>query len=153
MSDLIHPCAAGHTWRHNGGKNCGCHPDAQCSLPVHECIVCGDFDYGTNQEADRKISSCPDVEECRTKGPALTAFHLTKAEFDALPEYSATLPTGTTPGKRWKRHDGLFDPTCTDPKWMIGEYDPIDDGKGSTIKINWYWPVLVVPGSAMVSEL
>lgn len=72
----------------------------------------------------------------------LPALHLTKAEFDALPEYSATFPTGTTPGKQWKRHDGAHDPSCDKPVWMIGEYDPTDDGKGPNIKINWYVPVL-----------
>lgn len=29
--------------------------------------------------------------------------YMTKAEFDQLPEYSCTLPTGTTTGKKWKR--------------------------------------------------
>lgn len=72
----------------------------------------------------------------------LPPLRLTRAEFDALPEYSATLPTGTTPGKRWRRHDGAHDPSCNKPVWMVGEYDPEDDGKGSTIKVNWYIPVI-----------
>lgn len=72
----------------------------------------------------------------------LPTIQITKAEFDALPEYSATFPTGTTPGKRWKRHDGAFDPTCEKPIWLIGEYDPNDTGEGETIQIYWYIPIL-----------
>lgn len=78
---------------------------------------------------------------------SLPPYHLTKAEFDALSEYSATLPTGTTPGKMWKRHDGAHDPACTEPFWIIGQYDPEDDGKGPNIKINWYVPVLKLDAS------
>lgn len=37
-------------------------------------------------------------------------------------EYSATYPTGVIPGKRWRRHDGAFDPTCKDPGWLLCEY-------------------------------
>jgi hypothetical protein len=75
----------------------------------------------------------------------LPKLHLTVAEFEALPEYSATFPTGQTPGKRWRRLDGAFDPTCLKPRWMIGEYDPNYDGKAKTIRINWYAPVIRVP--------
>ncbi len=85
----------------------------------------------------------------------MRALHLSRAEFDALPEYSCSLPTGTTPGKRWRRHDGAHDREFIagggKPVWWVGEYDPFDDGKGPTIKINWYLPVIVVPGSGMVS--
>ncbi|WP_152338585.1 hypothetical protein [Pseudorhizobium banfieldiae] len=92
-------------------------------------------------------ASCPDVEECKVKANpygGLPGLHLTRAEFEALDEYSATLPTGTTPGKRWRRHDGAYDPDCENPFWLIGEYDPDDDGKGPSIKINWYIPVISV---------
>lgn len=140
----LHPCVDGHSWRYIGGSNCGCHPDAQCSLPVRQCEICGDCDYGQNAEAEATKVACPEVEECKVKGSpydGLPPFHLTKAEFDALDEYSATLPTGTTPGKRWKRHDGAFDPSCEKPFWLIGEFgDVTPDGK--SIRINWYVPVL-----------
>lgn len=138
-------CANGHTMIHIGGTNCGCHPEAQCSLPVYSCEICGVADYGLNDEAIEQVAACPEVEECKTKGgfyESLPALHLTKAEFEALGEYSATLPTGTTPGKKWKRHDGAYDPACDKPVWIIGEYDPEDDGTGPAIKINWYVPVL-----------
>ena len=60
---------------------------------------------------------------------------------DQLDEYSATLPTGTTPGKRWRRHDGAFDPSCEKPFWLIGEYAAIPDDP-ERVAINWYIPVL-----------
>lgn len=33
---------------------------------------------------------------------------LTRAEFDALPEYSCSLPTGTTLGKRWRKNGDAY---------------------------------------------
>lgn len=53
-----HPCAIlGHKWFQIGGANCGCE-DGGCSVPVHECEACGDFDYGHNAEADEKRKRC-----------------------------------------------------------------------------------------------
>ena len=47
-------------------------------------------------------------------------------EFQKLPEYSATYPTGVTLGKRWRRHDGVFDEQFIrsggKPVWLIQEY-------------------------------
>lgn len=51
----------------------------------------------------------------------------------SLSEYSATIPTGVTPGKRWRRHDGIYDPTANDPFWLIGEFGPDVDGYCSII--------------------
>lgn len=86
----------------------------------------------------------------------LPCLHLTKDEFDALLEYSASLPTGTTPGKRWKRLDGAHDQSFKarggKPRWMIGEYDPTDDGKGKTIRINWYRPVIHVRATSSAGQ-
>ena len=39
----------------------------------------------------------------------LPKLRLSPWEFGALPEYSASYPTGTVPGKRWKRLDGSHD--------------------------------------------
>lgn len=53
------PCAeVGHRWKSLGGCNCGCHDDACCSVPVHECQVCGDCDYGENEWADDTRAFC-----------------------------------------------------------------------------------------------
>lgn len=46
-------------------------------------------------------------------------------------EYSASMPTGVIPGKKWRRFDGDFDPTCDDPAWLLCEYSEAfigDDG-------------------------
>lgn len=57
---------------------------------------------------------------------ALPSLRLTPREFAALPEYSCSLPTGTTIGKRWKRldgsHDHRFKAAGGQPRWMVGEY-------------------------------
>jgi hypothetical protein len=42
-------------------------------------------------------------------------YRLTASEFMALPEYSGSLPTGTTKGKRWKAQ-------YSSGRWYIGEY-------------------------------
>lgn len=45
-------CAeVGHRWVSIGGCNAGCEPNCCCSVPVHECSVCKDCDYGENEEA------------------------------------------------------------------------------------------------------
>ncbi len=57
-------CAvSGHDWRHVGGKNAGCEigNDCGCSVPVHECAVCGDCDYGDNPEAFETIRRCAEA--------------------------------------------------------------------------------------------
>lgn len=50
--------------------------------------------------------------------------------FDALLEYSSSLPTGTYIGKRWKRFVGWG----TD-RWLMGEYAEDDDPK--RVRIIW----------------
>lgn len=58
-------------------------------------------------------------------------------DFMDLGEYSASLPTGTTPGKRWKRKMRGFG------NWWMGEYlddiqpDPRGERFGQTIGIRW----------------
>lgn len=93
---------------------------------------------------------------------SLLVLRLTDREFFALPEYSTSLPTGTTPGKRWRRLDGAHDRAFIarggKPRWQVGEYDPTAPSdadiermlkRGETppksIKINWYRPVLICP--------
>jgi hypothetical protein len=41
----------GHGYRSIGGCNAGCGPLCGCSVPVNECIKCGDCDYGDNDDA------------------------------------------------------------------------------------------------------
>lgn len=70
----------------------------------------------------------------------LPKLYLTLQEAQALPEYSASLPTGTTIGKRWRRHDGVFDQDFLlrggTPVWMIGEY--IEINTPGRVGIKWY---------------
>jgi hypothetical protein len=74
---------------------------------------------------------------------------LTKEEFDALGEYSCSLPTGTTLGKIWKYNRLAYAPSrFTNPKikiedWYMGEYAPDPkakmgkDGLPQTVLIVW----------------
>ena len=77
---------------------------------------------------------------------------LTCQEFMALDDYSASYPTGTTTGKRWRRLDGAFDPrrhlplghpARIIPRWFIVEYGEPTAG-GERIALHWYDPVIVV---------
>lgn len=142
--DHLNYCANGHIMTIMGGANCGCHPDAQCSVPVYSCRECGDSDYGDSRHSEVVKSLCHEARDCRAHGfdyARLPPLHLTKAEFEALDEYSATLPTGTSTLKRWKRHDGAYDPSCDKPVWIIGEFGEIEPG-GKNIRVNWYVPVI-----------
>lgn len=57
-------CAeVGHRWKFTGGRNCCCEAvevgeSGGCSIPVHECEVCGDCDYGDNQDATDVRATC-----------------------------------------------------------------------------------------------
>ena len=53
-----------------------------------------------------------------------------------LGEYSATLPTGVFPGKRWLRHDGVYDPRCppSERRWLLCQFsDPFVDKRGREV--------------------
>lgn len=66
---------------------------------------------------------------------------ITRREFDALPEYSCSLPTGTAVGKKWKRRVPYR--TQTDPPndWYLGEY--VESYKKNQIGIEW--TLLILP--------
>lgn len=88
----------------------------------------------------------------------LETLKLTQREFDQLPEYSASLPTGTTVGKRWKRH--WREPqSCGVPSshpayrhippkdgWQIGEY--VEHPDPGLVGIKWYEVELVTEAMA-----
>lgn len=57
-----------------------------------------------------------------------------KSEFNNLLEYSASLPSGTFIGKKWKRN-------CFNGTWVMGEYVEHDDPK--LVKIIWREILLV----------
>lgn len=64
--------------------------------------------------------------------------YMTMAEFRALPEYSMSLPTGTTTGKIWKR-DSNWNERRRDKRlttiWKLGQYGEV---QGEDILIHWY---------------
>jgi len=81
---------------------------------------------------------------------------LTQKEFDDLLEYSTSIPTGTTIGKRWKRriivfktiNDKIFNAGYLPPNttfieeyYLIGEYIPSE--KEGQIGIQWKKSVVV----------
>lgn len=83
--------------------------------------------------------------------PENPKLRMSPSEFLSLPEYSATLPTGTTPGKRWRAQHGAYAHLRRGEKrnlrWLVGEYGEVSkDGK--SIKINWYDPVIVIRAEA-----
>jgi hypothetical protein len=53
---------------------------------------------------------------------------MTRHAFNSLLEYSRSLPTGTTIGKRWRRN-------CGPHGWFMGEY--VDDPYPSQVGIAW----------------
>ena len=57
-------------------------------------------------------------------------------ELENLLEYSTTLPTGTTIGKRWRR---ALRPRADVTEWWIGAYVEHPDPK--LVGIEWAWAV------------
>ena len=66
---------------------------------------------------------------------------ISRKELAALSEYSCSLPTGTTIGKRWRRDVNAYraDRRGAPPEWVIGEYVDIHDPKN--VGIAWAWAV------------
>lgn len=62
---------------------------------------------------------------------------IAKFEFDQMPDYSATIPTGAFVGKMWKRKE----PYCGthadgSVKWFVGHYT--DHPDKTKVGIRWY---------------
>lgn len=71
----------------------------------------------------------------------LPVLEMGETEFARLGEYSMTMPTGTTKGKRWRRNLHVFGGPGG-ALWIVGEYgDVSDDGK--RITTHWYRPELL----------
>jgi hypothetical protein len=68
--------------------------------------------------------------------------------FTMLPEYSSSLPTGTKPGRMWRRLDGAHDldwkAAGGKPRWMIGQYDPECPPEATSIRVLWFRPILMM---------
>jgi hypothetical protein len=76
---------------------------------------------------------------------------LTRREFDALPDYSCSLPTGTTVGKRWKKSNVYFrGRDITAPLvWHMGEY--VESYIPGQIGIEW--SLIIDPPDVFVPPL
>ena len=48
----------GCSMKHIGGRNAGCSSHCCCSVPVYSCPICGDSDYGDNDEARDVLLRC-----------------------------------------------------------------------------------------------
>lgn len=68
---------------------------------------------------------------------------MTRRAFEALPEYTTTIPTGTTPGKRWRRNvywDGS--------EWWQGRYGkPFPPGHEHFGEIPIFWRRIIIQGA------
>jgi ribosomal protein L29 len=62
----------GHRWVSLGGCNCGCEGNGReyggCSVPVHECAICGDCDYGENHDAEEVRRRCAEARTLKAEG-------------------------------------------------------------------------------------
>ena len=83
----------------------------------------------------------------RIKGELHPVLPLTQGEFDALLEYSASLPTGVIIGKRWKRYVRRLkeDPAQVADllNWRIGKYTRESVDYPGEVDITWYFPEIV----------
>lgn len=69
---------------------------------------------------------------------------ITQAALMALPEYSASLPSGKTIGKRWRININFFRQRRTygiPDEWRIGEYTRLSVDYPGEIDITYYRPV------------
>lgn len=57
---------------------------------------------------------------------------MNQKEFDNLPDYSCSIPSLTTIGKRWKRSESYCKPR---EKWLMGEY--VEIGSADKVGIKW----------------
>ncbi len=71
---------------------------------------------------------------------------LTQREFDALPEYSRSMPTGPKPGFRWRRDVNWARLRGADAEWWHAE--AIDDPDPKQVGIVWRPIVIVENGGA-----
>lgn len=64
---------------------------------------------------------------------------ISRAALFALPEYSCTIPTGTTVGKRWRINNNAYraDRVGVPAEWMLGEYYDLGDPKAVGVRFSW----------------
>jgi hypothetical protein len=98
---------------------------------------------------DYEAAVTPKEEELPSATPAKVV-RLTRAELEALGEYSCSLPTLTTIGKRWARNETAFNQMWGRPpepeRWVMGEY--VDIGDPDKVGIRWT-PIEIVEPPAL----
>lgn len=96
------------------------------------------------------FSMDPPPEYVTVDGVTHPVLELAQAEFDRLLDYSASIPTGKTIGKRWKRCILRWrddEAAVADvANWRIGEYTRLSKDYPGDIDITWYMPRIVEPG-------
>ncbi len=75
----------------------------------------------------------PDYIRIDNRPTALPTITLSQSQFEELPEYSMSYPTGTTYGKKWKRKVKTADGNGFE--WWMGEY--YDIGKEDKVGMKW----------------
>jgi len=74
------------------------------------------------------------------------AIYLTRARFEALPEYSCSIPTGQTIGKAWRRGVPFRGPRR---RWYMGRY--VEHPDPDLVGIEWRL-IRIVDLESSVSE-
>lgn len=75
---------------------------------------------------------------------------LSEKDFDALDDYSCSIPTGTYVGKRWKRRHPYVHYPDVVPTWTMGEY--YEYGDHGRVGINWR-PIVVANAATLLYEV
>lgn len=94
----------------------------QCLFPLPPGETCEHDVMERHEARDRKFGDIRDYPRA----------HVTQAEFDALDEYSMSVPTGIRIGKRWKRLVRIPSKTVVDgwdEEWQLGYYAERRDGQ------------------------
>lgn len=68
---------------------------------------------------------------------------MTQATFDALHEYSGTIPSGKFIGKRWKQNNTYTERRCGEPEWFLRGYEECDPPDPESIAIP-VWRIEIV---------
>lgn len=90
----------------------------------------------TKEERQRFENNYDAIFKKKEEEPSQRVVKMTKKEFDELGEYSLTLPTSPSPGRRWKCAKPAFNPK----NWYLGEAFalPEDDPMhGKEVEIRW----------------
>jgi hypothetical protein len=73
------------------------------------------------------------------RGSELERIILTSEQFEGLKEYSCSIPTGKSIGKRWKRNVNAY--SDLPAQWVMGTYVP--DADPMRVGIKWYRIVVI----------